>query len=247
VLGGGRGTYPACYYDTMDPCTVEITNGEIIDGFNFGWELPAANVGALGSISGTVWRDTNANGARDPSEHGLANAEVRLSCVGCPGAGTPTFGTTDSQGNYSFGSLASATYSVEVAKEFPANAGILTTGGWTRPPISGTWAAIQIVLAGGEVRAGVDFGWSPLTLFRPAFQLLPTLQFFLPLPTLQLYLPSTATPWMLVPILPPTLTPTPRPTRVFVQPTVTRTKGFSPPTPIPPTPIPPKLTATPKK
>ncbi len=211
VLGGGRGTYPACYYDTMDPCTVEISDGECVSGFNFGWELPASETGTLGSISGTVWRDTNANGAQDAAEHGLANVEVRLSCVGCPGAGTPMFTSTDSQGNYRFGLLASATYRVEVAKEFPANLGILTSGGWTRPPASGTWAAIQIVLAGGENRTGVDFGWSYLTLLRPAFQLRPTLQFFQALPTVQIYRPATVTP-----------TPTPR--RIIILPTPTPTR-----------------------
>jgi hypothetical protein len=239
VLGGGQGTYPACYYDTMDPCTVELTDGEILDGFNFGWELPAADAGAPSSVSGTVWRDTNANGAHDASEHGLANVEVRLSCVGCPGAGTPTFGTTDSQGNYSFGSLASATYSVEVAKEFPANAGILTSGGWTRPPVSGTWAAIQVVLAGGEDRSGVDFGWSPLTFFRPAFQLLPTLQLFLPMPTLQLYLAPTPTPHTFYFI--PSATP-----RIFIRSTPTPTRIFIRPTPTP-VPIKPQASPTPIK
>jgi hypothetical protein len=247
VLGGGRGTYPACYYDTMDPCTVELTDGEILDGLNFGWELQAPETGGLGSISGTVWKDMNADGVDNAAEHGLANVEVRLSCVGCPGAGTPTFTTTDSQGNYAFGSLASATYSVEVAKEFPANAGILTSGGWTRPPVSGTWAAIQIVLAGGEDRGGVDFGWSPLTFFRPAFQLLPTLQLFLPPPTFQLYLASTPTPTMPALIIMPTAT------RVFVRSTPTRVFARPTATPVPikpratatPVPIKPKATATP--
>ncbi|MCX6071901.1 MAG: hypothetical protein NTU91_13770, partial [Chloroflexi bacterium] len=218
VLGSGRLTHPACAYDSMDPCTVEISDGEIVSGFNFGWEFPTAETGALGSISGTVWKDTNANGEHNASEHGLANVEVRLSCVGCPGAGTPTFTSTDAQGNYSFGSLASAAYSVEVAKEFPANGGILTSGGWTRPPVSGTWAAIQVVLAGGEDRGGVDFGWSPLTFFRPAFQLLPTLQLFLPLPTLQLYLASTPTPptFYVMPSATPRIYIRPTPTRVFI-------------------------------
>jgi hypothetical protein len=235
LLGGGRGTYPACYYDTMDPCTVVLTDGEILDGFNFGWELQAPETGGIGSISGTVWKDLNANGTRDFSEDGLANVEVRLSCVGCPGAGTPTFGTTDSQGNYSFGSLASATYSVEVAKEFPANLGILTSGGWTRPPVSGTWAAIQIMLAGGEDRAGVDFGWSFLTLLRPAFQLRPTLQFFQALPTLQIYRLATPTPTPIVfQPLPPTrvLRATPTPTKIIILPPQP-TRILVLPTPVP--------------
>jgi len=239
VLGGGRGTYPACYYDTMDPCTVEISDGEIVSGFNFGWELPAAETGALGSISGTVWKDSNANGLHNASEPGLANVEVRLSCVGCPGAGTPTFTSTDSQGTYSFGSLASATYSVEVAKEFPANAGILASGGWTRPPVSGTWAAIQIVLAGGEDRGGVDFGWSFLSLFRPAFQLRPTLQFFLPIKTIQFYRASTPTPTPKFRLI---ITPTP--TRVFIRPTTPPTRVFILPT-APPTLVLPKASPTP--
>jgi len=218
ALGGDRPTYPACFYDTMDPCSVTLTDGQILSGFNFGWERPTVETGALGSISGTVWRDTNANGLHNASEPGLANVEVRLTCVGCPGAGTPTFTSTDSQGNYTFGSLASATYSVEVAKEFPANSGILTSGGWTRPPVSGTWAAVQIVLAGGEDRGGVDFGWSSLTLLRPPFRLLPTLQFFLPIKTIQFYRAPT-----------PTLTPTPRtlyimpsatPRTIYIQPTL---------------------------
>ena len=219
VLGGGRPTYPACFYDTMDACTVELSDGEILTGFNFGWELPAAETGALGSISGMVWRDTNSDGTRGAFEPGLEGVEVRLACVGCPGAGTPMFTSTDSQGNYTFGSLASATYSVEVAKEFPANSGILTSGGWTRPPVSGTWAAIRIVLAGGEDRGGVDFGWSSLTLLRPLFRLLPTLQFFLPIKTIQSYRASTPTPTPRTISIRPTQLPLialPTATRVFI-------------------------------
>ncbi len=237
VLASGRLTHPACAYDSMDPCTVEISDGEIVSGFNFGWEVPVSDALALGSISGTVWRDTNANGLHNASEPGLANVEVRLSCVGCPGAGTPAFTTTDAQGDYSFGSLASATYSVEVAKEFPANGGILTSGGWTRPPVSGTWASIQIVLAGGEDRGGVNFGWSFLSLFRPAFQLLPTLQFFQVLPTLQLYLAPTPTPptFYVMPSATPRIyiRPTPTPTKaISIRPTVQPTRIIiQPPTP----------------
>jgi hypothetical protein len=257
VLAGGWPTFPACYYDAMDACTVEMTDGEIVEAFNFGFEMPTPETGALGSISGTVWRDTNANGLHNASEPGLANVEVRLTCVGCPGAGTPTFTSTDSQGNYTFGSLASATYSVEVAKEFPANSGILTSGGWTRPPVSGTWAAIQIVLAGGEDRGGVDFGWSLLTALRPPFRLLPTLQFFLPIKTIQFYRVSTPTPRTLYimpsatprtiyiqPTLPP---PIIRPTQppMIVLPTATATRVFVPaPKPtlyIMPTAMPPTL------
>ena len=221
ILGDGWPTFPACFYDSMDPCTVELSDGEILSGFNFGWELPATETGTLGSISGTVWRDANANGIHNASEHGLANVEVRLSCVGCPGAGTPTFTTTDSQGVYTFGSLASATYRVEIAKEFPANSGILTSGGWTRPPVSGTWAAIQIVLAGGEDRGGVDFGWSSLTMLRPLFRLLPTLQFFLPIESTQFYRALTPTltptpPKISILPTPPPLIALPTATRVFV-------------------------------
>jgi hypothetical protein len=84
----------------------------------------------------------------------------------------------------------------------------------------------DVVLAGGEDRAGVDFGWSPLTFFRPAFQLLPTLQFFLPMPTLQLYLAPTPTPHTFY--FMPSATP-----RIFIR---------STPTPVP---IQPKPTATP--
>jgi hypothetical protein len=245
VLGGGRGTYPACYYDTMDPCTVELTDGEILDGFNFGWELHAPEMGGLGSISGTVWMDLNANGAHDALEHGLANVEVRLTCVGCPGAGTPAFTQTDSGGNYSFGSLASATYSVEVAKEFPANLGILTSGGWTQPPVSGTWAAIQLGLAGGEDRGGVDFGWSYLTLLRPAFQLRSTLQFFQALPTVQIYRRSTPTPTPRFYAMPTTtmvFIPAPKPT-LYIMPTATRLfiLPTKPPVQILPTATPPAL------
>ena len=184
-------------------------------------------MGGPGSISGTVWKDLNANGAHDASDHGLANAEVRLTCVGCPGAGTPAFTQTDSGGNDSFGSLASATYSVEIAKVFPANPGIPSSGGWTPPPVSGTWAAIQIVLGGGEDRAGEDSGWRYLTLLRPASQLLPTPQVFHALPSLQPYRVSTATATPRFYILP---TASQRP--IYILPTKTPVPFQPPSTPI---------------
>lgn len=220
VLGGGWHTYPACFYDTMDACTVDLAEGELLAGFNFGWEQPS-QAGALGSIAGTVWRDSDQDGVRQPGEPGLPNVEVRLTCVGCAGGEGAAVAITGGDGAYFYDALASATYTVEVARSFPANTGILATGGWTRPPVGGSAATIQVVLAGGEDRGGVDFGWGFLRLGRPPFSLQAAMQLFQVLPTLSLSLGPTPTPTPRIFVMPsstprPLSLPSPTPTRVLI-------------------------------
>ncbi len=114
----GTATLPwTTFSQTKDPdatvnnaSTVVINNNDGLSTNNsyldrdFGYDS-ASNV-----ISGTVFRDNNGNGIQGSGEISLAGVTVTL--TGTSGATT----TTDSSGNYSFGSLANGTYTVTVTQ-----------------------------------------------------------------------------------------------------------------------------------
>ncbi|QEL14097.1 DUF11 domain-containing protein [Limnoglobus roseus] len=74
-------------------------------GYNFGENRPS-------SISGTVYRDDNANGVQNAGEPGIAN--VRVTLTGTDDRGNPVSITvvTDAAGNYTFAGLRAGTYRI---------------------------------------------------------------------------------------------------------------------------------------
>lgn len=107
------------------------------------------------AITGVVWEDRNANGARDANEPGLAGRTVFLDTVepnGVLDASEPNT-LTAANGSYSFASLAAGTYTVIAA----APAGWIATA-----PQS---AARTVTLDAGAVADNVDFGsWSGVAI-----------------------------------------------------------------------------------
>jgi SdrD B-like protein len=101
----------------------------------------------LGAISGTVFFDMNYDGVRDPlTEAGIPDWSIMLS-----GPVTATL-LSDASGNYVFPNLTPGTYQVCEAQRYA----------WLQTaPQGGTCVAgfgYTIVLAGGQVVAGQDFG-----------------------------------------------------------------------------------------
>lgn len=90
--------------------TVVINNNDGISTNNSYLDRDFGYDSALNVISGTVFRDNNGNGVQDSGEISLAGVTVTL--TGTSGATI----TTDSLGNYSFGSLANGTYTVTVTQ-----------------------------------------------------------------------------------------------------------------------------------
>lgn len=104
----------------------------------------------LGSVSGTVWLDMNANGTRNPGEGGMADVTVSLRAGGCGGSVVATT-TTASNGSYSFADLSAGNYCVSVSLSCDL------CGGWCASPGSSNPRSLS--LAGGEHKTGVDFGF----------------------------------------------------------------------------------------
>ncbi len=121
------------------------------------------------SISGTVFEDKNYGGGSGrslASSSGTAVPSARVELY--TGANYTTFATTDASGNYSFPSLAAATYTVRVVN---GTVNSSRTGTEVLPPVqtyrtnasSGTAVAVTDRV-GGEVPASVDAGDGSTTL-----------------------------------------------------------------------------------
>ena len=105
---------------------------------------------ALGSISGTVWLDTNLNGVRNPGEPGMSGVTVSLRSGGCGGSVVAT-ATTSGSGGYSFTGLAAGNYCVSVALSCGTCSGYCSVAGSSNPR--------SLTLGNGEDKTGVDFGF----------------------------------------------------------------------------------------
>jgi uncharacterized surface anchored protein len=81
---------------------VTLTSGQANNTINAGFFQPAV-------VNGEIWTDSNANGAIDTGENGLAGVTVNL----VSGTTTLTSTTTDASGNYSFTGLNPGGYLVQ--------------------------------------------------------------------------------------------------------------------------------------
>jgi uncharacterized repeat protein (TIGR01451 family) len=108
-------------------------------------------------IVGTVYLDENRNGARDPSEPGIAGVQLTLTGTAANGAPVSRTATTAADGSYRFDDLMAGVYAVAEAQ--PAN---FAQGSNTIGTAGGQLVATDIVgaidLAPGEVATGYLFG-----------------------------------------------------------------------------------------
>jgi cyclophilin family peptidyl-prolyl cis-trans isomerase len=118
--------------------SVTVTANNTTSGVNFG-EGPA--------ITGTVFTDTNGNGALDASEQGVSGRTVFLNVdgTGAPDAANPSV-TTDANGNYVFSGIANGTY--HVLEVLPSNVPLTTS-------------AQTAIVTSGQTIANVNFGEKP--------------------------------------------------------------------------------------
>jgi uncharacterized repeat protein (TIGR03803 family) len=108
---------------------------------------------APGSISGTVFADTNGNGVRDAGEAGVGGVVINLSVYGASARATTT--TTADDGTYSFADVPVGTYTL--ADVLPAgDTQVLPTGG-----------SYGVTVAAGQAVTGEDFGQAPLSAVVP--------------------------------------------------------------------------------
>ncbi|BDI33777.1 hypothetical protein CCAX7_58280 [Capsulimonas corticalis] len=90
--------------ETSGSLSVTVTASQNSGGNNFGYVVPA-----IGSLSGTLYIDTNKNSGLDSGEAGISGVTVNL--VDASGSIVATT-TTDSSGKYSFTGLAAGSYKV---------------------------------------------------------------------------------------------------------------------------------------
>ena len=159
-----------------------------------------------GQISGIVWHDLcalpdgpvstpppgcvdlgggeglGANGVHDPGEPGIAGVHVKLGQGACMSSVILQTFTTGPDGAYSFNGLPAGTYCVLVDSLEPDNVPVLLPGAWTHPMRWVNPIHQAVILAPGEHRAGILFGWDyqflpapPTPTPTPAFTPTPTL------------------------------------------------------------------------
>ena len=141
---------------SADSATFTLTTGQVRNDVNFGY--------AGGTLGDRVWDDSNANGIQDGGESGLVGAVItitRAATANLPAATYET--TTDQNGFYTVGDLdlPAGTYTVAVTpppgyrQTFDLDDGARLSG-FTTP------LAAVVVLAAGQVRTDVDFGFQKL-------------------------------------------------------------------------------------
>jgi hypothetical protein len=131
--------------ETASPLSVGLTAGQNSANNNFGY--------VTGSISGTVYTDSNRNGVLNTGEPDIAGVTVTLKNASNVVVATTTSG---SNGAYSFTGLVAGSYTVSV----PATASSETLE---------TAGSLSIVLTAGQSSSGDNFGYVPsaLTLACP--------------------------------------------------------------------------------
>ena len=167
-------TQPLGYMDGQEENTdpnnpgISITNdrfsgilasqSETIGLLNFG------EIASNGSISGTVYVDLNNNGNRDFNETGIPGTPVNMTGVDIRGITVNATTISDSQGNFTFGSLFPGTYRLLETQPIEYFDGLDTTGSAGGIALNDDLHAIQL----GINQAAVGYQFGELGL-RPGF------------------------------------------------------------------------------
>ncbi len=150
-------TLPAGVTQTGDPdatkdskSTVTLTPAAPVSlNQDFGYQ-------GTNTISGTIWTDTNADGALIEAGR-FANVTVVLRDSGGDVVATTT---TDGSGNYSFSNLPNGTYSVDVTDEANVLNGYWkSTGSSPGSDNNSQVDAYSVTVTGGQTNTTADFGY----------------------------------------------------------------------------------------
>ncbi|MEJ7138505.1 VCBS domain-containing protein [Amphibiibacter pelophylacis] len=115
LVAANQGTDPTHNSDVTNiaansTSVLALAQGQTLNNIDAGYAPPQ-----VGTVSGTVWNDTNGDGIRQAGEAGIAGATVDLRIAG----GTTSVGTTttDANGNYSFTNVKAGNYFVDFAED----------------------------------------------------------------------------------------------------------------------------------
>jgi len=149
VIGQYANTGIVTGTSTIPNGTVVLTDTDPSHYFGVGTPM------LLGSIGDFVWQDTDGDGVQDPGEPGIANVTVTLTSDN----GAVQTDVTDANGIYGFINLPAGTYTVTV------NSATLPAGLTQTFDLDGlaTPNTATALLADGENRTDVDFGYQPAT------------------------------------------------------------------------------------
>ncbi|GLZ42916.1 SdrD B-like domain-containing protein [Actinokineospora sp. NBRC 105648] len=128
---------------------IPITSGTTATGYIFAEDR--------GSLSGTVYQDTNNNGVQNPGEPGLGGVTVTLTGTDAANVAVNRTTTTAADGTYTFAGLRGGTYTVTESQPAGYTDGtdtIGSAGGTLTPPDSVT----AITLGAGVDATGYNFG-----------------------------------------------------------------------------------------
>jgi uncharacterized repeat protein (TIGR01451 family) len=158
-------TLPAGVSNTVDPDSgapgnvanesgTNLTAGEVDLAQDFGYAAVIPH-----TISGTLWRDTNASGTLETITETLRLADVTVVLYGANGNLVATT-TTDGSGNYAFSGLPDSTYRVDVRDDANVLEGYWHSQGDQAQSSDGTSKAdpYTVTLSGSDVNT-VDFGY----------------------------------------------------------------------------------------
>lgn len=160
-------TQPAGYIDGLEenadtnlPATVIVGNDQfdnvvlapnpVRGPFNFG------EIASNGSISGSVYVDSNRNGTREGNEVGIAGVTITLTGTDLAGRSVVQTTTTDGSGNYSFTGLFPGTYTVTESHPSAYLDGTDTAG--SLGGIAGNDVISNIVLGVNQTAVLYNFG-----------------------------------------------------------------------------------------
>jgi hypothetical protein len=137
--------------------STQLDSGQVKDSVMFG-----SYVLLPGSISGTAFNDTSADGVREPGEPALSGNHIYLSGFHCNGSRTPNVNmstVTDDSGHYRFEGLGTGTYHIRI---------VMSTH-W-RQTLPTSFQPQTVALGDEENRTGTDFGLTYDSTFNLAFR-----------------------------------------------------------------------------
>ncbi len=124
------------------------------------------DIAVPGSLSGSVYIDSDGDGVRDADETGIAGVTISLSGTNLLGSVISAQQTTDASGNYTFSELLPGTYTLTETQPRGFLDGLATVGTGATGAVATSNQIDTITLASGAAAAAFNFGESQAISMR---------------------------------------------------------------------------------